>query len=584
MMNIIRTITNNQPAKLAGLVVWNCIQGILKGIPYGLMMLVVIKLFEPIMNPDMSLDISALWKICAGFILVLVLQYIVFYQNYNKSSKSAFDTTAQGRLDMGEHLRKLPMSYFKEHDPGDITALILQDYTNVERYLYQLLPNFIGAVVTPFVVFCWLFSVDVKMALIASSVILLDIPVVLLLQKLVVNFGDKHMRSKIKASSRMLEYLEGIKIIKSFNMKGDKFKRLDDTFRQLRNDSIKVEGFAGSASTLGGVILSAGLPIIILAGLYFMNAGSLNVSALIIFLILGAVIYEPMISGLIYLSDMNYTGLAAKRIQEALDTDPLPESEKDQPFKNYDIEFKNVTFSYQNIEVLKDISFYLPQGSTTALVGPSGSGKSTITRLISRFWDVDRGNILIGGRDIRDVKSESLMSSISMVFQDVYLFNDSILNNIKVGKKNASFEEVVQAAKAAHCHEFIEAFPDGYDTLVGEGGGTLAGGEKQRISIARAILKDAPVVLLDEATASLDPENEIYIQQAINSLVKNKTLLIIAHRLNTIAQADKILVLEKGEIIQEGTHGKLMSEEDLYSLLWREQQKARGWKFGSVCD
>jgi ATP-binding cassette subfamily B protein len=260
---------------------------------------------------------------------------------------------------------------------------------------------------------------------------------------------------------------------------------------------------------------------------------------------------------------------------------PLPETTKDRKIKHYDVTFSNVSFAYEDEQVLKNVSFHVPENTITALMGPSGSGKTTIINLIARFWDVKEGEIKIGGINIKDVKTEELMSNISIVFQDVYLFNDTILNNIKVGKQDATQEEVIAAAKKANCHEFIMKFADKYETVVGEGGSKLSGGEKQRISIARAFLKDAPIVLLDEATANVDPENELIIQNSINELVKNKTVIIIAHKLSTLKQADQILVLKQGEIVQRGTHDELIKSAGIYSDYWRRRQKARGWKIAN---
>ncbi len=267
-----------------------------------------------------------------------------------------------------------------------------------------------------------------------------------------------------------------------------------------------------------------------------------------------------------------------ERIVEVLNRKPLPEPDNGHSLISFDIEFKNVSFKYDDTVVLKDISFKIPQNTITALVGPSGAGKTTIASLIARFWDVDEGEILVGGCNIKDLKTDRLLKYISMVFQDVYLFNDNIINNIRFGNKDAGKEEVIEAAKAARCHEFIEMLPEGYDTIIGERGATLSGGEKQRISIARAILKDAPIVLLDEATAYVDPENEILIQEAINSLVKSRTLIIIAHRLSTITAADQILVIDNGRVIERGKHSELVSGGGLYSRFWDKRMKARGWR------
>lgn len=289
-------------------------------------------------------------------------------------------------------------------------------------------------------------------------------------------------------------------------------------------------------------------------------------------------IYAPIIDLLDLYGSIRQMDAALARVTDVMQTKPLLEPSVDIALYRFDVEFKHVSFSYGNKEVLHDVSFRVPQHSITALVGPSGSGKTTITNLIARFWDVDSGEILIGGVNVKNLKTERLFSYIGIVFQDVYLFKDTIENNIKFGKPNATIQEIIEAAKAAQCHEFIQNLPQQYHSVIGEGGATLSGGEKQRIAIARAILKDAPIILLDEATASLDPENEIAIQQAINSLVENKTLIIIAHSLATITRAEQILVLDRGEIIQRGTHQQLLAEGGLYQKFWQEKAKAANWQ------
>jgi ATP-binding cassette subfamily B protein len=280
-----------------------------------------------------------------------------------------------------------------------------------------------------------------------------------------------------------------------------------------------------------------------------------------------------------FAAELSYYALSVQRIEDLRKTPILSGIDAHLEPKGFNIEFKNISFRYHSTDVLKDITVSIPEHSFTALVGPSGSGKTTFTRLIARFWDVDQGTIYIGGKDIKSYDPDKVLALIAIVFQDVYLFNDSIINNIRVGKKDATMEEIIETAKKARCHEFINALPDKYDTIVGEGGSTLSGGEKQRISIARAMLKDAPIVLLDEATAFLDPENELFIQEAIDGLLKDKTVIVIAHRLNSIRDADKIIVLDKGTIIEEGTHETLMGHDGLYNHMWAEQQRTRGWKF-----
>lgn len=320
---------------------------------------------------------------------------------------------------------------------------------------------------------------------------------------------------------------------------------------------------------------------VLFVGTYLLLGGTLGVPMFVMFLVIILRFYHPLQQVGTYLAELRYFRQSFDRIQAVLDEQPLPEPADNPRLEYFDIAFREVSFRYEEDAVLERVTFTIPERSVTALVGPSGSGKTTIANLIARFWDVQSGEVRIGGRNIKELRTERLLSYISMVFQDVYLFHDTILNNIRLGRLDASQEQVEAAARAAQCHEFITQLPDGYHTLIGEGGSTLSGGEKQRLSIARAIIKDAPIVLLDEATASLDPENEALIQQGFQNLVQDKTLVVIAHRLATIRNADQILVLDHGQIVERGKHAQLLALNGLYAHLWREQAQAHGWKMAA---
>ena len=333
---------------------------------------------------------------------------------------------------------------------------------------------------------------------------------------------------------------------------------------------VRLEAYPGALGTCYNGILGIGFVVILLLSTYFYFGGTLSIPVFLVFLVIGYQFYQPLLSAALFFMEGRYMNIAAERMKDVLDTKPLKEPEMSRSPEGYDIEFKDVSFSYLKTVVLRDVSFRAGEGTVTALVGPSGSGKTTITNLIARFWDVDSGSISIGGVDVRDMSADELFSHLSMVFQEVYLFRDTIFNNIRVGKADATKEEIIAAAKAAQAHEFIEKLPNGYDTMVGEGGSTLSGGEK-----------DAPVVLLDEATASLDPENELAIQEALNVLVNSKTLIVIAHRLTTVADADEIIVLKNGRVAESGTHEELLGKRGQYFRMWQEQEKAGGWTFES---
>jgi ATP-binding cassette subfamily B protein len=576
---IMNAATLGRPERLRSMIIWTIIEYAFRGAPYGILLLVVWELFKPLQHPGTPLDVNKLILICILLFISLILLFMISRKSYFEMFYGSYEICADGRLTIGEHLRKLSMGFFNSRDPGDIGAYLLSDYANVEHLLSHLLPQIFGAMAMPLVLLVSLAFMDLRMALAAALVIPLALPMVWVSRKIIAYFGKKHQKTRVQAAARMIEYLQGIRVIKAFNLRGAKFDRLEKTFRNLKSISIKIEAGGGPIMILSGFILHGGLTIIILLGLTLLLSESLSLPVYLMFLILGQRVYEPLMQALMFAGELSYYGLGAQRIEDLRKTPILSGGNSAHEPERFDIEFKNATFRYHNQDVLKNITLTIPERSLTAFVGPSGSGKTTMTRLIARFWDVNGGAVHVGGHDIKTYDPDDLLASISMVFQDVYLFNDTIINNIRVGKKDAMMEEIIEAAKKARCHEFVRALPDQYETIVGEGGSTLSGGEKQRISIARAILKDAPIVLLDEATASLDPENELYIQQAIDDLVQYKTVVIIAHRLNTVVGADKIVVLEDGAVVEQGTHQVLMEKEGLYRRMWDEQKKVRQWKF-----
>ncbi len=576
MIKAMRVIAGNLK-KLRKPIWLNIFNYILKGLPYGIFYLLLLELFKP----RGQMDVQKIIWIFVIMAVILIIHLLIDMISQTNTYITAYTLLVDTRLRLGEHLRSLSMGFFKRKDPGDITALLLQDMQKVEEIFSHYFVDIIASVVLCSVIALVFFFIDWRMALAMIFSVLIAIPVLLIAQKLVVYLGSKQIASRNNVVSRMLEYLQGIKVLKTFNLTGTKFIRLEKAFKKLRNDSIKLEAGTGAPVLSYLVILEIGFIGLLLFGLYLLFGGQITIPVLIMFFIIGYHFYDPLRNVGVFATEMRYMNISAKRITEVMKTNPLPESEEDISPNNFNIGFKDVTFRYYNTDVLKKINATFPERSITALVGPSGSGKTTITNLIARFWDVDSGKITIGGTNIKNMKTEELLSYISMVFQDVYLFHDTVYNNIKVGENDATREEIISAAKSAQCHEFIEKLEKGYETMVGEGGSTLSGGEKQRISIARAILKDAPIVLLDEATASLDPENELLIQNAISELVKSKTLIVIAHRLSTIAHADQILVIDNGRVIEKGKHAELIDAGRMYSRMWDNQQQARGWKFGA---
>ena len=554
----------------------NMIHLILKGIPFGILFLVLVELFSP-RSKD---TVSRLTTLCAGVVLVMLINLFVAVRVHVRAYLTGYTLATEARLSLGDHLRKLSLGFFKQRDPGDISALLLQDMAKVEQIFSIFFIDAIACVVLPLMMGLFFAFVDWRLTMLMVAAVVVAIPALVISQKIIHYFGKKHIDSRNRTASRMLEYLQGIKVLKAFNLTGKNFKRLDQTMRKLCSDSIKLEAAAGGPVLVYMAILEFGFVALLVAGVHLFLDRQIALPVLLMFLVLGYKFFEPLVNFGTFISGMRYMNLAASRITEVMDTPVLKEPEFPIRPQAFDVAFEGVGFGYTDTRVLSEFSVRFPEKRLTALVGPSGSGKTTITSLIARFWDVNAGRITIGGVDIREIPTETLNSMLSVVFQDVYLFQDTIYNNIRVGKKTAGRDEVIAAAKTAQCHAFIEKMADGYDTVVGEGGATLSGGERQRISIARALLKDAPIVLLDEATASLDPENERLIQKAIGEMIRSKTVIVIAHCLKTIAGADQILVIDGGRAREKGTHAELLANADLYARLWHEQQRTGGWKFG----
>ncbi|HML59407.1 MAG TPA: ABC transporter ATP-binding protein [Solidesulfovibrio sp.] len=576
---LLRAATLGKTQLLRPLIGWTLLEYALRGAPYGVLLFVVFELFLPLQHPGTSLRLERIGWLCLGLLASLALLFVVGRKAYGACFTEAYRIGVMGRLAIADQLRKLPMSFYCSRDPGDLGAYLVQDYAGVENIVSHIFPQIVGGFAMSGVLLLFLAFLDWRLASIALLVIVLTYPVLLLARRVVSRVGGRLQDVRRESTFRIIEFIQGICVIKAFNAGGMHFERMREVLEKLRRSSIAMEASIGPVVLGGSIVLHAGTTLLILQGADFLERGIISIPVYLAFLILGARVFEPLMQGLVFLAELNYNSLGVERIRSLMAT-PTPEvGSVSLPGTAGDIAFSHVTFSYLEKPVLKDVSFTLPSRAMTAFVGPSGSGKTTITRLLARFWDADQGRITVGGTDIRDIPLEGLLSQLSVVFQDVYLFQDTVRNNIAMARPEATQEEVEHAARVAHCHDFILSLPKGYDTMLGERGNTLSGGEKQRISIARALLKDAPVILLDEATAALDPENEIYIQEALDRLVEDKTVVVIAHRLNTIVEADHIIVLDDGMIVQQGKHNRLMQENGLYRRLWDEQQKFKSWKF-----
>ena len=506
-----------------------------------------------------------------GCVIILIVFGIVFYLQYNSSFFSTYKESEHRRINIAEKLRTLPLSFFGKKDLADLTSTILGDCTVLEHNFSHVMPQFFGAMISTVLIAVSLFFFDWRMALAALWVL----PIALIIVGCSGNVQRRISRRKRKVAviqaDGLQEYLETVKDLKSYNAEDKYLEGLNGKIGALEKESFKAELGTAVFVVSASCILRFGIGTVALAGSILLCEGKLDVMTFFMFILVVSRIYEPMQGTLMNLAAVISQDINVERMNEITDY-PVQKGTDELKVNSYDIDFSNVSFSYDKSEnVLKDISFTAKQGEVTALIGPSGGGKSTVSKLVARFWDVDGGTIRLGGKDISQVDPEKLLAAYSIVFQDVTLFDNTIMENIRIGKKDATDEEVIRAAKEAQCDEFISKLPDGYNTVIGENGSALSGGERQRISIARALLKDAPVILLDEATASLDAENETYIQEAISRLIKNKTVIIIAHRMRTVSGADKIVVIDGGHAAETGTPEELLKNNGIYAKMVRLQ-------------
>lgn len=538
---------------------------------------VAILLLGQLLKPFTGAEISwrAMWLLMGLGMFAALLVFLAAKNDYRKTYLASYKEAGHTRIRIAEHLRKLPMSFFNTKDLSDITANMMADCASMESMLSSTIPPLIANIFSVTLTCICLAFFDWRMAF----AIFCTMPVTFLIiwfgRKLQLRLFDRQAGVKLAASSQIQEYLEGIKIIKSCGLSGERFSALNHALLAMKKIAVQVELASGILVQSASLILQAGLGIVIFMGTVLITGGKIELLPLLILLMYSTQIYGPILSILSQLTTLLHLGTVTKRMRILLTTPAM--DGKEQEVREYDIELSHVTFAYTKEDVIKDVSVKIPAGSITALVGSSGSGKSTLAKLIARFWDIKEGSLTIGGKDLRAIEPEHLMRSMSFVFQDVTLFHDTAFNNIKIGNIDATGEQVIAAAKAAYCDEFIRQLPDGYQTVLGENGSTLSGGERQRISIARALLKDAPIILLDEATASLDPENEVLIQRAIARLVKGKTVIMIAHRLRTVMDADQILVLENGALAEQGTHKELLERKGRYHKLYHIQQESLEW-------
>lgn len=523
-----------------------------------------------------SIDTNSLWKY---FWIMAVFFFVTFFLE-NIATKYTYElgyrASADGRIVLADHIRNLPMGYLLGKSSSEILDSLMNDFFKVETAITHQLPQFFSGICVAILCSILFLIVDIKMGVAA----LIGLPVAFILLRFMQASQKKlYLRKKnvrIKEEEDIYEYLDTIKTLKAYDSLDNTLTKLEKDIDDSKNINIKSEKGIGYITTIASMILRIGLPLMSITGSYLFINGTLEINTFLMFLFVGTRIFDPL-----ELALANYTGLqmaavSGERILNLLDTKPM--SGNCELNNHSNIEIKNLSFSYKDSKVIDDVTLDINENELTAFVGYSGSGKSTLIKLISRFYDPDNGFIKIGGVDLITVDPSNLMNKFSVVFQDVYLFKDTIYNNIKFGNENASKNEVINAAKMAGAYDFIVKKECGFETMIGQGGTTLSGGEKQRISIARAILKNAPIILLDEATSSLDSENELVIQKAISNLIKNKTVVVVAHKLRCVMRANNIVVLKNGKIEEVGKHEELLKNKGMYKQLWDYQEKSRDWK------
>lgn len=523
--------------------------------------------------------VDCLWYGIA--MVACVLLQVLFHHIADRlQSAAGFMVFSDMRMELGAHLRRMPMGYFTEGNIGKISSVLSSDMVFIEENCMTVLADMMSYIFAEAIMVIFLLFFNLWIGLAALAVIGIILLIARSMKKEALQDSKDRQEQNENLTEAVLDFVEGIGIIKTYNLLGEKSKELTENFEKSCETNIRFEENHSPYQLWMNIVYGLGVAAIVALSFFLHRQALLSVTFLVGVMLFVSDLFGPIKALYTQATRLTVMNSCMDRIEEVFGEKELPDNGKSSIPENSEapeVEFQNVRFAYGEKDVLHSISFTLPRHAMAALVGPSGGGKSTVANLLARFWDVGAGKVLVRGKDVRDVRLADLMDHISMVFQRVYLFQDTIYNNIAMGRPDATREEVMEAAKKARCYDFIMALPNGFDTVIGEGGESLSGGERQRISIARCILKDAPIVILDEATASVDADNESYIQQAISELCKGKTLLVIAHRLNTIRNADQILVIADGRIAQSGTHEELMEAGGLYRDFVTVRQQGQGW-------
>lgn len=579
MIHLIRRLLDFSGKERNALIVsfiFSLLNAIFEMLPIIAILTVLSEMFSTVDGGLMSA--STVWK---SFVIMLasIAGRIVFSNlSCMKRTIGSFSMCANKRLEIGERLKRIPMGYFSDNRLGDIAAAVTTTLEDIENNAVTVLEKVAGGFIHAIVIGIWLLSYEWHIGLLSFIGLGVSLLIYAGIQKAGKRLSPKRQEAQVNLVTGVLEYVQGMGVVKAFGLGETSEKGMNAAIEESADANIRLERVFSSLIGIYLTVFKLVRSSILIVAPYLLLGGEITSVKCLLLLVSSFMIYSGVEMFGSMASIARVIEASLDRLDNVLDMPVLDEQGTDIMPEHFDIELEHVSFSYGGENVIRDVIVKIPEGTTCALVGPSGSGKTTLVSLVARFWDVQEGNIRIGGYDVKEYTCDSLLRNFSIVFQNVYLFEDTIENNIKFGASDATHEMVVKAAKKACCHDFISELPEGYQTLVGEGGASLSGGERQRISIARAILKDAPIVILDEATASVDPENERELQQAIAELTKDKTILMIAHRLSTIRNADQILVLDKGCIVQQGTHQALMQQEGLYRRFVDIRKQAIGWQ------